>query len=125
MSKTKAIAYAYATSTTATKYGCGQTGCYFLEIYRADSWDVDREIGPFDTWREAFEEARQMPEPWHRYSAAPQDADDAQAFVDGLRKIVDGPPGRVLTDAEWRLLHAAESVLWAAGKLQTATYNED
>lgn len=60
----KLVEYAYPSSTTATKYGFADKGCWFVSLYEATSWER-KILQAFATKAEAYAYAEGLPNSWH------------------------------------------------------------
>jgi len=63
---TKSVDYAYPTSTTASKFGFGRTGCY--AVYERKGNQPPKAIAAFATLDEAKEHAALLPHPWDTFT---------------------------------------------------------
>ncbi|GGA92642.1 hypothetical protein [Puia dinghuensis] len=65
MPDTKLVEYAYPTSTTAKKAGFGKTGCWFVALYKEDTFSRRSILDYFLEKEAATAYADSLPNPYH------------------------------------------------------------
>ncbi len=67
MNTTKLVDYSYPTSTNATKYGFGKTGCYTVSVAKGSA--PGKAVKAFADKASALAFAETLPMPFHRFQS--------------------------------------------------------